>query len=122
MFNILKDEYSNKYALMKKEIEGMFDTVEKSISENFKEISKQLDKKVLESKSIIYRLSPTEINIDLLSEEETIKRMEELDIVLNSVRQEYENVYFPFIKQFENITFEKDYTKTLKHIKVKKLN
>lgn len=48
--NILKDEYSNKYALMKKEIEGMFDTVEKSISENFKEISKQLDKKVLESK------------------------------------------------------------------------
>ena len=58
--NILKDEYSNKYALMKKEIEGMFDTVEKSISENFKEISKQLDKKVLESKSIIYRLSPTD--------------------------------------------------------------
>ena len=95
----------------------MFDTVEKSISENFKEISKQLDKKVLESKSIIYRLSPTEINIDLLSEEETIKRMEELDIVLNSVRQEYENVYFPFIKQFENITFEKDYTKTLEAYK-----
>lgn len=119
--NILKDEYSNKYALMKKEIEGMFDTVEKSISENFKEISKQLDKKVLESKSIIYRLSPTEINIDLLSEEETIKRMEELDIVLNSVRQEYENVYFPFIKQFENITFEKDYTKTLEAYKSKEI-
>lgn len=119
--NILKDEYSNKYALMKKEIEGMFDTVEKSISENFKEISKQLDKKVLASKSIIYRLSPTEINIDLLSEEETIKRMEELDIVLNSVRQEYENVYFPFIKQFENITFEKDYTKTLEAYKSKEI-
>lgn len=85
----------------------MFDTIEKSISENFKEITMQLNKKILESKRIIYRLSHVEVEIDVLSEEETIKRMEELDTVLNSIRQEYENIYFPFVRQFENITLEK---------------
>ena len=119
--NILKNEYGNKYVQIKKEIERMFDTIEKSISENFKEITMQLNKKILESKRIIYRLSPVEVEIDVLSEEETIKRMEELDTVLNSIRQEYENIYFPFVRQFENITLEKDFTKTLEAYKSKEI-
>ena len=119
--NILKNEYGNKYVQIKKEIERMFDTIEKSISENFKEITMQLNKKILESKRIIYRLSPVEVEIDVLSEEETIKRMEELDTVLNSILQEYENIYFPFVRQFENITLEKDFTKTLEAYKSKEI-
>ena len=47
--------------------------------------------------------------------------MEELDTVLNSIRQEYENIYFPFVRQFENITLEKDFTKTLEAYKSKEI-
>lgn len=119
--NILKDEYGNKHAQTKKEIEGIFGTIEESISENFKKISAQLDKRILESKNVIYSLSPQEINIDILSEEETIKKMEELDRALSSVQREYEKIYFPFISQFDNITFEKDFTRTLEAYKSKEI-
>lgn len=119
--NILKDEYCNKYLQMTKEVEGIFGRIEELLSENFKDIRTQLDKKILESKSLIYKLSPEEIDIDVLHEEETIKRMEELDKVLNDVQREYEMTYFPFVSQFENISFEKDFTKTLEAYKSKEI-
>lgn len=119
--NILKDEYINKYIQIRKEIDDMFDTVDKSISDNFKDIGKQLDKRILETTDKLYKLSPEELNIDLLSEENTVKKMEELDMFLKSIRQEFEDIYFPFVSQFKNITFEKDLTKTLEAYKSKEI-
>ena len=119
--NVLKDDYTEKFSGLQKEVTQMLTGFDSKISEAIVELRNQMNSEVLAIKGEICNFSPESIGINNLSEIETIQKMEELEkYVYESIKAE-EIKFESFLQRLKEMSFEKDWGKVLEAYKSKEI-
>lgn len=119
--NVLKDDYAEKFHELEKEINEMLVTFDSKISGAISEIRAQLNHEVSSIKDDICKFSPESIRINNLSEIQTIQKMEELEeYVYESIKAD-EIKFESFLQHLQEMSFEKDWGRTLEAYKSKEI-
>lgn len=119
--NVLKDEYTEKFREIQKEINEMLIGFDSKASDTICEIRKQINHEISSIKEEICKFSPESIGINNLSEVQTIQRMEELEnYAYESIKNEEIKIE-SFLQYLQEISLEKDWGKTLEAYKSKEI-
>lgn len=119
--NVLKDDYTEKFSGLQKEVTQMLTGFDSKISEAIVELRNQMNSEVLAIKGEICNFSPESIGINNLSEIQTIQKMEELEkYVYESIKAE-EIKFESFLQRLKEMSFEKDWGKVLEAYKSKEI-
>lgn len=119
--NVLKDDYIEKFQGLQKEINEKLIGFDSKVSDTIAELRNQINNEVSSVKEKIYKFSPESIEINNLSEIQTIQKMEELDkYVYESIKAE-EIKFKLFLQRLQEMSFEKDWGKTLEAYKSKEI-
>ena len=119
--NVLKDDYTEIFQGLQKEVSEMLLGFDSKISHAISEIRNQTNNEVSSMKAEICKFSPESIGINNLSEIQTIQKMEELEeYVYESIKAE-EVKFESFFQRLQEMSFEKDWGKTLEAYKSKEI-
>lgn len=119
--NVLKDDYTEKFQGLQKEVNEMLIGFDSKVSETIAELRKQINYEVSSVKEEIYKFSPESIAINNLSEIQTIQKMEELEKYVYESIQAEEIKFESFLQRLQEMSFEKDWGKTLEAYKSKEI-
>lgn len=119
--NVLKDDYMEKFQGLQQEVNEMLSGFDSKVSDTIAELRNQINHEVSSIKGEICKFSPESIRISNLSEIQTIQKMEELEkYVYESIKAE-EIKFESFLQRLQEMSFEKDWGKTLEAYKSKEI-
>ena len=119
--NILKDDYTKKFQEIQKEVNEMLIVFDSKISDTIAELRNQINREISSVQEKICEFSPENIGINNLSEIPTIQRMDELEkYAYESIKTE-EIKFESFLQRLQELSFEKDWGKTLGAYKSKEI-
>ena len=119
--NVLKDDYTEKFQRLQKEVNEMLITFDLNVSNTIAELRNQINQEVSSIKEDMCKFSPESIEINNLSEIQTIQKMEEFEkYVYESIKAE-ETKFESFLQRLQEMSFEKDWGKTLEAYKSKEI-
>ena len=119
--NVLKDDYTEKFQEIQNEVNEMLIAFDSRISDSIANLHNQINREISSVQKKICEFSPQNIGINNLSEIQTIQKMEEIEkYAYESIKAE-EIKFESFLQHLQEMSFEKDWGKTLEAYKSKEI-